>query len=340
MVGCGDDTGAGAQNAGGGGSNPGGQSAGGESAGGESAGGAGGENAGGAGGDNQGGSVGEGGAGGQAPACGDGDVTAGEGCDDGDLDDGDGCSGKCAQESGWTCTGEPSVCVTPTLVAINATGEYYRVNTSTGAATMVGSLGFGNVYSLARGPTGLFTVESDTAQAMLRIIAIDPLTGTGTAGASLSSNTLNFRGFAISDAGVAFGLENISNDLYSIDLVTGVAAAIGDSGANEVQALDFTSDGTLYGWNAVNGLALNAGLVTLNTTTGASTDVSALNGGTTSAASALATAPGETSLYLATGTELFSVARATGAFTLIGAHGIGTGGPTGLEVIDLPAPAP
>lgn len=43
--------------------------------------------------------------------CGDRKVDKGEECDDGDRADGDGCDGTCAPEAGWTCTGEPSVCV-------------------------------------------------------------------------------------------------------------------------------------------------------------------------------------------------------------------------------------
>lgn len=43
--------------------------------------------------------------------CGDGVIHRSEGCDDGNDVAGDGCSEVCQQEFGWTCTGEPSVCV-------------------------------------------------------------------------------------------------------------------------------------------------------------------------------------------------------------------------------------
>lgn len=43
--------------------------------------------------------------------CGDGLVHNAESCDDGNTDPEDGCSENCQQEFGWTCTGEPSVCV-------------------------------------------------------------------------------------------------------------------------------------------------------------------------------------------------------------------------------------
>jgi len=47
---------------------------------------------------------------GDACDCGDGLVVSTEGCDDGNDVAGDGCFG-CAVESGWTCSGSPSVCV-------------------------------------------------------------------------------------------------------------------------------------------------------------------------------------------------------------------------------------
>ncbi len=43
-------------------------------------------------------------------SCGNNKVDTWEYCDDGGLIDGDGCSANCTVESGWTCTGDPSVC--------------------------------------------------------------------------------------------------------------------------------------------------------------------------------------------------------------------------------------
>lgn len=58
-----------------------------------------------------GGSGGDGGAGGSAP-CGNGTLDAEEDCDDGNTVEGDGCNGACRVETGYTCNGEPSDCVT------------------------------------------------------------------------------------------------------------------------------------------------------------------------------------------------------------------------------------
>ena len=40
----------------------------------------------------------------------DGDLDDVEECDDGDTDNGDGCDEACFTESGWSCSGTPSVC--------------------------------------------------------------------------------------------------------------------------------------------------------------------------------------------------------------------------------------
>ena len=47
-----------------------------------------------------------------ATICGNGIVQAGEQCDDGNTSNGDGCSSTCQIQSGFTCSGSPSVCTT------------------------------------------------------------------------------------------------------------------------------------------------------------------------------------------------------------------------------------
>lgn len=45
-----------------------------------------------------------------APTCGDGDIEVGEQCDDAAILSGNGCSSTCQIETGWSCSGEPSMC--------------------------------------------------------------------------------------------------------------------------------------------------------------------------------------------------------------------------------------
>jgi len=57
--------------------------------------------------------------------CGNGVVETGETCDDGDTTSGDGCSSSCAIESGYGCSGQPSVCTLNPVCgnSLNETGE-------------------------------------------------------------------------------------------------------------------------------------------------------------------------------------------------------------------------
>jgi cysteine-rich repeat protein len=55
--------------------------------------------------------------------CGDGQIQAAETCDDGDNTSGDGCSAICKVETGYHCSGAPSVCTLITLQSIAVTPE-------------------------------------------------------------------------------------------------------------------------------------------------------------------------------------------------------------------------
>ena len=65
------------------------------------------------------------GTGGTGPSvvCGDGVVEGTEACDDGNKADADGCDASCALESGYTCSGAPSACVTTCGDGITAGSE-------------------------------------------------------------------------------------------------------------------------------------------------------------------------------------------------------------------------
>lgn len=63
--------------------------------------------------------------------CGDAFMEGVEECDDGNLDPGDGCDGSCLIETGWGCSGNPSVCQTTT--GLTASGSI--TNTSPAIAS-------------------------------------------------------------------------------------------------------------------------------------------------------------------------------------------------------------
>jgi cysteine-rich repeat protein len=61
--------------------------------------------------------------------CGNGTVEAGEACDDGNLTNGDGCTAACTVQTGYSCTGTPSVCTEIGLFPLTVS----RSGTGTGA---------------------------------------------------------------------------------------------------------------------------------------------------------------------------------------------------------------
>lgn len=86
------------------------------------------------------------------PYCGDGvvDTADGETCDDTNTTPGDGCSATCTVESGWGCTGQPSVCAPctwdPTLQTVNG-----PLTISISGATVSTLSGISNVWGAVAG---------------------------------------------------------------------------------------------------------------------------------------------------------------------------------------------
>jgi len=68
------------------------------------------------------------------PPCGNGLIDGTETCDDGDITPGDGCDATCQIETGWICTGQPSVCSKITLPTLSSWSQL---------ALMAGLLGAG-----------------------------------------------------------------------------------------------------------------------------------------------------------------------------------------------------
>jgi hypothetical protein len=138
----------------------------------------------------------------------------------------------------------------PPLFAVDLNGGFYTVNTSTGAATLVGPTGFTRVNALAANPAGEVyamrarTVGSTEPDVLFRI---DPLTGAGTAVQTYTVDT-DIRGLAFGPLGRLYAVQNASASdlLVSIDIVTGVVTTIGPLGRTDVQGL-----GTLPGGNLI-----------------------------------------------------------------------------------------
>jgi hypothetical protein len=123
--------------------------------------------------------------------------------------------------------------------------------------------------------------------------------------------------------GTAYSGPGGAASLYSIDSTSGAATLIGATGFARVGAIDFNSAGVLYGvgTDALGRFAL----LTINTTTGAGTEVGPLSNGELFGAPDMSFRNADGALYLFHGERIYLVNTTSGAATGIGDSLAGTG---------------
>jgi len=207
-------------------------------------------------------------------------------------------------------------------------GDVYRIDESSGAGLLVGPTGFPRLNSAARDAAGtMFSVTGGNVPAGSgpdTLITVNTMTGAGTAGPVLNFANVDedIKGLAFSPGGTLYaihngggpGVINQPDDLYIINPVTGAETLVGSTGFPGVQGLAFSPGGTLYAWDA-GSTGVGAGLLTVNTATGAATDVNPAVDGTPMIQT-LDFAPDGT-LYGAR-SDLYTIDVNTGVTTLIG----------------------
>jgi hypothetical protein len=155
------------------------------------------------------------------------------------------------------------------LIAVAWDGNVYRIDSRTGGGAWIGTTGFGHGLGIGHNAAttagGRILVAYSDTVSTVRLLDIDPVTGAGTpVGAPI---VLDVRGMATSPTGTVYALVNGAPDLlYTIDVASSTASRVGPTGFSALQALAF-HDGVLYGWDFV------FGLVTIDPSTGAATDV-------------------------------------------------------------------
>ncbi len=159
------------------------------------------------------------------------------------------------------------------ILGVAFDGGLYNINSSTGSGALVGSTGVTGLGSLAQnsagtlyaaGQDGLRTLNPSTGDAS----SVVPITGL------LEGQSI--RGLAFSATDVLYAINNgggvgpvgIDDPLYTINTATGAATFVGLTGFGNVQALDFSPTGVLYGWDS-----FFSGLIIINPLTGAAVDV-------------------------------------------------------------------
>ncbi|MFT3918830.1 DUF4215 domain-containing protein [Cloacibacterium sp.] len=71
----------------------------------------------------------------ETAVCGNGIVESGEACDDGNALNGDGCNNTCTVQSGWSCTGSPSVCSNTLSVGEASNQGVFNINVAPNPVT-------------------------------------------------------------------------------------------------------------------------------------------------------------------------------------------------------------
>jgi PEP-CTERM motif-containing protein len=104
--------------------------------------------------------------------------------------------------------------------------QLYAINSTTGAATLVGGIGSANIYALGFSQTGVLLGESDATG---ELVSISTTTGAGTdigpTGISASYDLASRPG-----DDVVFGLGSATFGLYTFNTATGAASLVGPYG--------------------------------------------------------------------------------------------------------------
>jgi hypothetical protein len=203
------------------------------------------------------------------------------------------------------------------LYGASGGGELFRINTSTGAGTLVGTLvsevteiefdpNTGRAW--AQYPDGSFEVaEFDITSAAAIGVAIND---------GFAFNGLEYIGTTLYGTAISSG--GGPSSLRTLDPVTGASVSIGATGLGPISGLAYRG-GVLYGVTA-GGSASN--LVTISLTTGAATVIGSLGGGVIAGGLQFGS---DGNLYAGgserTGGYLYRVNTTTGAATLVGATG-------------------
>ncbi len=173
------------------------------------------------------------------------------------------------------------------LVAVGYLGEAVRVDLPGGAVTTLGTTGIDRPNALAERDGEIWIAGRMVGSSGDRLAILDPATGQSATVATLS--LVNVGGLAFDALGTLFATENGtfgSNDgLYRVDPTTGAATLVGNTGLAGLVSLELFQ-GQLYGWDC------SSGLVTIDTTTAATSDVDAFIGGSCVAQTLVAAANG------------------------------------------------
>lgn len=224
-------------------------------------------------------------------------------------------------------------------VDFGAPGNFYEIDTGTGAASYVGDPGNNNIGDLtsdtrtANGPVWGIDLDANA------LLTFDVLTGgivntLGITGTSAPITSIAFdpvTGVLFGNDTASFGGSN--GALYTIDVGTGAATSVGATGVGDIFALSFDQSGNLYGIDDSSDEFL-----AIDTGTGTVTSI-----GSTGLGSSfdIASDPLTDFMYLVDSgrRSLFTIDTGTAATTLVGGWGSEGSNIAGLAFV-APVPIP
>ncbi|MFG0331376.1 MAG: hypothetical protein ACF8PN_15925 [Phycisphaerales bacterium] len=201
------------------------------------------------------------------------------------------------------------------MIGVNWGGSVYTMDSSTGTGSLLGPSGWNTLNGMAKDPTTgtIYTHSGGT------LLTIDPTTGIASFAANMTG-LLSPRGMAFDPAGTLFVIEDGQPDkLYTVNVGTGGVSLVGDTGFFGIQALAADDQGQLYAWDCGAGTGVGDGLIILNSSTGAGSDVNGAIGGTCDEVQGLAFGP-DGILYGARA-SLYQIDTTTGSLAVVGSGG-------------------
>jgi streptogramin lyase len=159
--------------------------------------------------------------------------------------------------NGFSSAGDLAFDSTGALYLSTTNNNLVRVNISTGAATLVGPIGFKEVYGMAFGPNGVLYGMSDATD---QIFSISRTTGHGTLLSSFANkgvvgvNGSSFPTEAIpANPGVTIFASDVTGNLFTVNSASGQTHVIGHM-ARVMYDIAFDKSGHLYGIDSANEL--------------------------------------------------------------------------------------
>ncbi len=161
------------------------------------------------------------------------------------------------------------------MIGVTWGGTVVDVDSTTGAGTVVGAAGVGSLNAMAVTSAGV--IYASTGNFSWSLVTIDGTSGLAQPTGITAPGDVRGMAFDVSDALYVVVDASPSDVLHRIDVPTGISTPVGKTGVTGVHSLAFAG-GVLYAWDGGSPSFPGKGLVRLDTSSGAHTDVGPAGG--------------------------------------------------------------